>query len=248
MIDQIPGLPDGTVGFRLRGLVRGEDYDRVLVPQMERAREEHDRIKALLCFGPDFEGYALDAAWDDTLLGLRHWQGFERIAVVSDTPWLRTAIRAIGALMPCPVRLFHDGDEAEARRWLGESLGSIHLTEQDGVVRVQLIGRLEPSAYAAIEADIDSLFSRLEPVKLLVDLREFDGWSGLAALGEHLSLVREHRRTPRRVAVLGHADWQKLAQRLLSRFIAAETRYFDAAHSEQADLWIQADLHAGQPS
>jgi hypothetical protein len=240
MIERISGLPEGTVGFRLRGLVRGEDYDTVLVPQLERAIEEHDRIKALLCFGEDFRGYELSAAWDDTLLGLRHWQGFERIAVVSDVGWLRTTIRAIAALLPCPTRLFHHGEETEARRWLAESLGSIHLEERPSYIRVQLIGRLEPSAYDAIEAEIAALFSRVSPVKLLIDLRDFDGWSGLAALGDHLSLLREHRRAPRRVAVVGQAGWQRLAQRLISRFIAAETRYFDAAHIEQAELWIQA--------
>jgi hypothetical protein len=100
------------------------------------------------------------------LLGLRHWQGFARIAVMSD------------------------------------------------VVQARLIGRLESSPYAAREARIGGLFSRHTPLKLLVDLREFDGWRGLAALGDHLSLVREHRRGLSRVAVVGNQAWQHLAQRL----------------------------------
>ncbi|EDY39259.1 conserved hypothetical protein [Cyanobium sp. PCC 7001] len=240
MIETIEGLPAGTVGFRLHGRIHGEDYDQVLVPALEQAIAEYDRIKAMLCFDADFEGYDLAAAWDDTLLGLRHWQGFERIAVVSDVAWLRTAIRAIGALMPCPVQLFPAAGEEQARLWLGESLGSIHLEASDGVLQVRLIGQLEPSAYEAREAEIASLFSGPTPLKLLVDLREFDGWSGLAALGDHLSLVREHRRAVRRVAVVGNQEWQHLAQRLLSRFIGAESRFFDAAHHEQAELWIHA--------
>ncbi|SBO44729.1 STAS/SEC14 domain-containing protein [Cyanobium sp. NIES-981] len=240
MIETIQGLPAGTVGFRLHGQVRGDDYDQVLVPAMESAIAEHDRIKALLCFDADFEGYDLAAAWDDTLLGLRHWQGFERIAVVSDVGWLRTAIRAIGALMPCPVRLFASAEEEEARRWLGESLGSLHLEAEGDVLRVRLIGQLEPSAYEAREAEIASLFSRPTPLKLLVDLREFDGWSGLAALGDHLSLVREHRRSLSRVAVVGNQAWQHLAERLIRRLLPAECRFFDAAHHEQAELWIHA--------
>jgi hypothetical protein len=117
----------------------------------------HDRIKALLVFGEGFEGYDLAAVWDDARLGLRHWRGFERIAVVSDVGWLRTAVRAIGVAMPCPVRL---------------------------------IGQLEPRAYDGVEAEIAQLFASSQPVRLLVDLREFDGWSGLAALGDHLSRVR----------------------------------------------------------
>jgi hypothetical protein len=156
-------------------------------------------------------------------------------------PWLRTAIRAVGALMPCPVALFSGSQEQEARRWLAESLGTIHLEERDGVIRVNLIGRLEPSAYEHVEEDIAALFSRVSPVRLLVDLRQFDGWSGLSALGEHLSILREHRRRPERVAVVGDHQWQKLLQKLLSRFTRAETRYFDSTHHEQAEVWILQD-------
>jgi hypothetical protein len=239
MIETIAGLPEGTLGFRFSGRVSGEDYDTVLVPAIDRAIETHDHIKTLLVFGEGFEGYDLAAIWDDTLVGLRHWRGFERIAVVSDVPWLRTVVRAVGVAMPCPIRLFDAHEQEEARRWLAESLGAIHLANLDGVIRVQLIGQLEPRAYAGVEAEIDLLFSRCQPVHLLLDLREFDGWSGLAALGEHLALVREHRGTPQRVAVLGDQAWENLAARLLSRFTQAETRFFDGAHAEQAELWAR---------
>ena len=49
---------------------------------------EHDRNKALVLLQPDFEGLSLEAAWDDTNLGLRHWDGFERLAVVTDLAWV----------------------------------------------------------------------------------------------------------------------------------------------------------------
>lgn len=239
MIETIPGLPDATLGLRFHGQVTGDDYDRVLAPALEGAIEAHERIKALVVFGEDFEGYDLAAIWDDTRLGLRHWRGFERIAVVSDVPWLRTVVRAFGVAMPCPVRLFGGAEQDDARRWLAESLGTIHLENRDGVIRVELIGRLEPSAYDGMESEIAQLFSHCQPVRLLLDLRAFDGWSGLAALGEHLSLVREHRHAPQRVAVLGDQAWEKLAVRLLSRFTQAETRFFDGAHAEQAELWAR---------
>jgi hypothetical protein len=240
MIETIPDLPEGTVGADFRGRIKGEDYDTVLVPLLDRAIEQHERIKALFRFGEGFEGYELAAAWDDTLLALRRWRGFERIAVLTDVPWLRTAVRALAPLWPCPVRLFGAGEVQEARLWLAEALGTIHLKEEDGVIRVQLIGRLEPSAYDAIDEDLMILLSRQRPVRLLIDLLEFDGWSGLPALADHLSLVREHRRAPERVAVLGDAGWQKLLQKLVSRFTQAETRFFDAAHAEQAGVWLLA--------
>jgi hypothetical protein len=240
MIETIQGLPEGTVGFDFHGRITGEDYDTVLIPELERMLTEHERVRTLLRFGEDFTGYKLAAAWDDTLVGLRHWQGFERIAVLSDVPWLRTAVRALGAMFPCPIRLFASGEEQEARRWLSESLGTIHLSDAGDHVRVRLIGKLEPSAYEGVEDEIANLFSRVTPLHLLLDLRAFDGWSGLAALGSHLSILREHRRAPVRVAVVGEKGWQKLLERVIGRFTHAETRFFDSAHSEQAEAWLQA--------
>jgi hypothetical protein len=240
MIERMTDLPEGTVGLTFSGRVSGQDYDTVLIPALERAIEENDRVKALFCFGEEFRGYELAAAWDDTLMALRHWRGFSRIAVVAGQPWLRTAVRAMGVLLPCPVRLFDASQLQEARLWLEESLGAIHLHEETGVVRAELIGRLEPSAYDRIEDDLAALFSRMESVRLLIDLRRFDGWADLSALADHLSLVREHRRVPRRVAVLGDARWQRTLQKILSRFSHAESRFFDAAHADQARAWISA--------
>ncbi|MEB3323106.1 MAG: STAS/SEC14 domain-containing protein [Synechococcaceae cyanobacterium] len=245
MIEAIPDLPEGTVGFSFTAQVSADDYQRVLEPALERVLAEHERVKALFRFGPAFEGYDLAAAWEDTRTGLRHWRGFERIAVVTDHRALRPAVQAIGMLMPCPVRLFADGAEPEARRWLGESLGTIHLEEKDGVIAVRLIGQLEPSAYEGIDQEITALFSHHAPVRLLLDLREFDGWSGLTALADHLSILREHRGVPERVAVVGQAPWQHHLQRLIARFSRAESRWFDAAHGEKAEPWLR---QAGSPA
>ncbi|MGI9470299.1 MAG: STAS/SEC14 domain-containing protein, partial [Rubripirellula sp.] len=71
-------------------------------------------------------------------------------------------------------------------------------------------------------------------------LREFDGRSGLAALGDHLSLIREHRRTPQRVAVVGDKSWQRPAEKILSKFVNAETRFFDSPDYDQGGSWVAA--------
>jgi hypothetical protein len=240
MIAVMSGFPEGTLGFKISGHVTGEDYDAVLTPAIDKAIEEHDRVKLLVQVGPDFEGYSLDAAWDDTRLGLRHWNGFERVAVVSDVPWLRTGIKAMGFMMPCPVRLFSLAELDDAKRWLAESLGSIHFSIEGDVVTARLIGKLEASAYDGANETIDNVMSRAEHVRLVLDLREFDGWSGLAALGDHLSLVREHRRVPERVAVVGNKTWQKLAEKVMGKFLNADTRFFDGNDYERAVAWLSA--------
>ena len=240
MIEEITGLPAGTLGFKVSGNVTGDDYDNVLTPAIDKAIEEFDRIKLLAQIGPDFKGYSLDAAWDDAKLGLRHWNGFDRVALATDVSWIRTMIKAIGFMMPCPVQLFELGEVDDAKRWLSESLGSIQLDTEGDVISVRLLGKLEPSAYDGVSEEIDNLMSRLEHVRLMLDLREFDGWSGLAALVNHLSLVREHQSVPERIAVVGDKAWQNLAEKVMSRFVNARTQFFDAEDFEGAKAWISA--------
>lgn len=239
MIEVISGLPDGTIGFRATGKVTGEDYDKVLTEAIDRAIEEHHRIKLLAVLGPDFEGYSLEAAWDDTRLGMRHWSGFERMAVATDVPWLKHTFKAIGFMMPCPMRLFDLEEQDDARRWLSESLGTIHVTNSGDVITARLIGKLEASAYDEIDAKIDDAFSQTESPRLLLDLREFDGWSGLSALSQHLSLVREHRRKPERIAVVGDKAWQRLAEKVMSHFVNARAHFFDKDDFDGARAWIE---------
>ncbi len=240
MIEEMTGLPSATLGFKISGNVSGDDYDNVLTPAIDNAIEKYERIKLLAQIGPDFDGYSLDAAWDDTRLGLRHWSGFERIAVVTDVGWMKTGIKAMGFMMPCPVQLFDIDELDDAKRWLSESLGAIYLSNEGDVVIARLLGTLEPSVYDGASKEIDNVMSRSEHVRLVLDLREFDGWSGLSAMGDHLSLVREHRLVPERIAIVGDKAWQQLAEKVMSKFVNARTQFFDAEDYAGAVAWVSA--------
>jgi hypothetical protein len=240
MIEEIEGLPEGTLGFKFSGKVTGSDYDSVLTPAIDKAIEKFDRIKLLAQVGPDFESYSLDAIWDDTKLGLRHWNGFERVAVLTDVGWIMTGVKAVAFMMPCPVQLFAMGELEDARRWLSESLGSIQIDREGDVVTARLLGRLDPGAYDGVNDEIDDVMSHAEHVRLLLDLREFDGWSGLSALADHLSLVREHYRVPERIAIVGDKAWQRLAGKIMAKFVNAQTKFFDSCDFDGALAWVAA--------
>jgi hypothetical protein len=240
MIEEIAGLPEGTLGFKISGDVIGSDYDSVLTPAVEKAIEEFDHIRLLAQVGPDFEGYSMDAIWDDTKLGLRHWNGFERVAVVTDVGWIKMGVKAMAFMMPCPMQLFAIGELDDAKRWLSESLGSIQVGTEDDVITVRLLGKLDPSAYDGVNEEIDNVMCHTEHVRLVLDLREFDGWSGLSALGDHLSLVREHYRVPERIAIVGDKAWQEMAGKIIAKFVNARTKFFDSGDYDGAVAWVAA--------
>lgn len=239
MIEAIPVNDQGVMEIHLTGKLTAPDYHDILAPALDQALTEHHRLRMLVHIGPGFDGFTPGAAWADMRLGLRHWTGFDRIAVVTGSDWIENAVKVMGFALPGPVETFDLDELDEARRWLTESLGSIHVTALDnGVLHVQLMGKLDAEAYERAEDDLDAYVREHGAFKLLLDLREFDGWQGLAALGDHFKLVRDHHHIPTRVAIVGDEGWQKLAQKVLRRFISAESRYFDESRFHEAKQYL----------
>jgi hypothetical protein len=120
MIEQLAGLPAGTLGFRARGQVTAEDYERVIVPDVEAAFALNRKLRLLYHVGEDFTGFDPGAMWDDAKLGFRHFSGWDRVALVTDVPWLRMTATAMGFAVPAEFRLFPNAELQAALRWIAE--------------------------------------------------------------------------------------------------------------------------------
>jgi len=120
MIEKIPNLPDNVLGFVAKGKVTADDYEKVIIPAAEALFSRLGKARLLYQLGEDFSGFQAAAMWDDTKLGLKHLAGWERLAVVSDTEWIRAAVKVFGLAMPGHVRLFNNRELAEATRWISE--------------------------------------------------------------------------------------------------------------------------------
>ncbi|WP_170564792.1 STAS/SEC14 domain-containing protein [Ruegeria atlantica] len=233
---------DGAqIEVELSGEVTSKDYSETLVPAIEAALEAHDAVRLLAIVQPEFKGYDLGAAWSDTKLGLSHWRGFDRIAVAADQGWVQTSIRLAAPILPCPVHVFELAELEVARRWMRESLGAIHVTDLGGPsVQISLMGKLDPEEYQQAERDLDSLLSSKNGFRLLIDLREFDGWQGLTALAAHFRLARGHVGLLDRAAIVGDKSWQHMAQRVASHVLGARTQFFPSEEFENAKSWLAA--------
>jgi SpoIIAA-like len=121
MIEMIDVPGDGTLGFVAKGEVTGSDYETVLVPAIERALAERDKISLLYVLGDDFSGYELAAMWDDTKVGMGHLFSWERIALVTDHDGYRRMAQGFGFLIPAEVRVFPTSEVDEAKSWVGGS-------------------------------------------------------------------------------------------------------------------------------
>ncbi len=118
MLELIQDLPDNVIGVRASGEVDDDDYEDVLVPAIQASLQDHDKIRLLYVLGAEFTGYDADAMWDDVKLGMRTFNSYERIAVVTDAPWMRRSVKAFGWLMPGDVNVYHLDAIDEARDWV----------------------------------------------------------------------------------------------------------------------------------
>ena len=118
MVEQMNDLPEGVVGVSATGEVTHEDYQNVIIPAVEQALAQKDKIRFLYHLGPDFSGFKAGAMWDDAKLGLAHTRAWERVAVVTDVEWIRKAMRAFGVLIPGELKVFPNSELAAAREWI----------------------------------------------------------------------------------------------------------------------------------
>ncbi len=118
MIERIDGLPSGVVGLDGSGDITREDYLEHFIPAVDEALADHDKIRLLYVLGPEFKSFSGGAMWEDGKLGLEHLTHWERMAVVSDVPWVRHTIDAVGYLIPARVRTFTLAEREQATAWV----------------------------------------------------------------------------------------------------------------------------------
>lgn len=118
MIETIDGLPEQVLGFTAVGMVTGQDYERVMIPAVLAMAERLHHVRLLYVLGDSFEGFEAKAMWDDALLGVSRYTAWERVAVVTDAPWMRMAMQVMHFVMPGHFRLFALSELDAAKAWV----------------------------------------------------------------------------------------------------------------------------------
>jgi len=118
MIEPLPNFPDGIVALVCGGHVTKQDYETVVVPEVEKALKRHEKIRLYYQIGSDFAGIDPAAMWEDFKVGVEHILRWERIAVVTDVDWISHTMKAFSFLMPGEVRVFPASEASKARDWI----------------------------------------------------------------------------------------------------------------------------------
>lgn len=118
MIELLKDFPGNVVALSAAGRVTKEDYEKVVIPAVERALSQHDKVRLYYQIGTDFSGIDPGAMWADTKVGMGHFLRWDRIAVVTDVDWIRLSVTAFGFLMPAQVNVYSTAEAAAAKKWI----------------------------------------------------------------------------------------------------------------------------------
>lgn len=117
-ITQLDGFPRDVIALRFSGLITSKDYTESLVPLINAASKEHDKLKLLCLLDQYFDGYSAGAMWDDMRFGFSHLTTFAKLALVTDIDWIRKSAKLFGSLMPTEVMVFDVDDLDDASEWI----------------------------------------------------------------------------------------------------------------------------------
>ena len=115
MISELTDLPSGVIGFQATGELQAEDYRSVLLPAVERAAGDGD-VRVVMVIR-EFDGVSAGAMWEDLKMGVEHFAGWRRIALVTDVDWMRHMTTMFGWMMPGEIKHFALDEQESAVAW-----------------------------------------------------------------------------------------------------------------------------------
>jgi len=118
MIEVLKDFPTNVVAFACHGQVTRQDYDNVLIPAVNKALQQNEKVRLYYETAGDFAGIDPGAVLEDAGVGMGHLLRWERFAVVTDVEWIRHTMKLFAFLVPCEMKVFATDEVAQAREWI----------------------------------------------------------------------------------------------------------------------------------
>jgi hypothetical protein len=118
MIEVLPESQGNVMGVKFSGKATSREYEEVIIPAVEAIVQQHGKIRLMYMVDDSFEGAEAGAWWDDTKLGIKHRNDFEKMALVGGPKWMEWLTNICGKLMSGESRTFSLEQTQEAWDWI----------------------------------------------------------------------------------------------------------------------------------
>jgi len=116
MLEILSESGGNVVGARVGGRMGGDEC-KVLSEHVEELIEVHKSVRLLLDLS-ECDHVDPAAAWEEFVLGVKHWNDLERIAIVGDAKWNEVAARTLNRLAYGEAEHFAKDEIAGAWVWI----------------------------------------------------------------------------------------------------------------------------------
>jgi hypothetical protein len=120
MIELLTNLPSNVAGFRATGNIAKEDFEQVILPEVEKLVAKTGKLNYLLILDTSLKDFTLGAWMQDILLGIKHLTQWNRAAIVTDSDGIQKFTKIFSALVPGEFRGFNKIDVDVAVDWVSE--------------------------------------------------------------------------------------------------------------------------------
>lgn len=245
-------------------VIAAETSGKVSRAEME---EMLDRIEAAIdanetvhffCSIADYDGFETDGLPDIMargwkLIGKREKLG--RIAVVTDTSWLRWAARLESALLPgISYETFTMDERDRALAWVEGKEEMPHReaftfieTDDPEILGFELNGRVSAQEMERVSDDLNDRLEHGSPKRMLGRFTHYRGFSPAGIMDEDFwAMKRDMIRTLDRYALVGAPNWMTSMIRALDPLFRVEVRCFESDAEADAWAWLGATPLAEQ--
>jgi hypothetical protein len=118
MIQIINNIPGNVAAFRATGEVTKEDYQNVVVPEVDLKVKQNDELNFLLQLDTGVNNFTAGAWMQDALVGLKNITKWRRAAIITDSEAVIKVTAAFSFLVPGEFRGFKQSEFDEAVQWV----------------------------------------------------------------------------------------------------------------------------------
>ncbi|HEV7332408.1 MAG TPA: STAS/SEC14 domain-containing protein [Flavisolibacter sp.] len=122
MVELLPGFPPHVAAYRASGKVHKEEYENVVMHRVDEVANQWGKINFLVRLETDMDNYSFAAFLDYLKVSFEHFTKWNRMAIVSDEAWLRTAYKALSPLVHGKIKSYSLREYEEARQWVSAPL------------------------------------------------------------------------------------------------------------------------------
>jgi hypothetical protein len=119
MFEILPESQGDLIAIKASGKLTADDYEKFLVPKLDKLFAAYGKLRMLVLFSEDFSGWAeVSAAWDDAMIGLQHPRDFKKLALVGAPQWVEWGMRFFALFVPGHAKPFSTDCYDDAIAWL----------------------------------------------------------------------------------------------------------------------------------